>query len=79
MSVSSVKKPKKMYFRFMGKSYRISDTIIGYTFLLPALNTGHNLHYYADSHIFSLCITDANLLKLNQVNFVGLKNFEFLI
>jgi fructooligosaccharide transport system permease protein len=79
MSVSSVKKPKKMYFRFMGKSYRISDTIIGYTFLLPALILG--IIFIIMPIVISLAyaFTDANLLKLNQVNFVGLKNFEFLI
>ncbi|MGD9605037.1 MAG: carbohydrate ABC transporter permease [Bacilli bacterium] len=65
-----------MYFKLFGKTYRTSDTIIGWSFLLPAVILG--IIFVIMPIVISLAysFTDANLLELNNTTFIGFANFK---
>jgi fructooligosaccharide transport system permease protein len=67
-----IKRPSYLFF---GKRYNKWDSLYGILFCLPAILLG--LLFVLLPMIISLSysFTDANLLKLNNINFVGLKNF----
>ena len=75
--VGSIKKPKiNKNYKLFGKTYRTTDTIIGWSFLLPAVLLG--IIFVIMPIVISLAysFTDANLLQLDQVKFIGFTNFK---
>ncbi len=73
------KKAKKAYFKLFGKSYNIVDTKVGVAFILPAVILG-SIFVVAPMLIsLAYAFTDANLLKLNDIHFVGFEKFVLLV
>ncbi len=68
-------KLSKEYFRFGKKTYSKKESIIGWSFLLPAVILG--IIFIITPMVISLAysFTDANLLRLDDVNFIGFDNF----
>lgn len=66
---------KGMYFRFLGRSFKKHDAIVGAVFVLPAFVLG--CIFVVAPMLVSLAysVTDANLLALNNVHFNGFVNF----
>ena len=64
-----------MYFRFLGRSFKKHDAIVGAVFVLPAFVLG--CIFVVAPMLVSLAysVTDANLLALNNVHFNGFVNF----
>lgn len=70
---------KSNYFKFFGKTYKKSDSITGIVFVFPAVVLG--LVFIVLPIIISLsyAFTNANLLKLDKIEFVFLDNFKEMI
>lgn len=78
MSVSAsakVQKPKKKYYKLFGKVYKKSDTLVGIGFCLPAIILGSIFVLAPIAISLGYAFTDANLLELNNVHFVGFDQF----
>lgn len=74
-SNSKTKKTKGNY-KLFGNVYSVEDTVVGWLFLTPATILG--IIFVIAPMIISLsyAFTDANLLRLDRINWVGLSNFK---
>lgn len=70
-----VQKPKKKYYKLFGKVYKKSDTLVGVAFCLPAIILGAIFVLTPIAISLGYAFTDANLLELNNVHFVGFDQF----
>ena len=70
---------RKNFYRFCGNTYSREDTIVGWLFLLPATVLG--IIFVITPMVISLsyAFTDANLLRLDDVNWIGFYNFKRII
>lgn len=71
-----VQRPKKKYYRLFGKVYKKSDTLVGVLFCLPAIILGTVFVLAPIAISLGYAFTDANLLELNNVHFVGFDQFQ---
>lgn len=67
--------PKKKYYKLFGKVYKKSDTVVGVAFCLPAVILGAIFVLAPIAISLAYAFTDANLLRLNEVHFVGFDQF----
>lgn len=73
--MEKAKKNKSIYFRFLGKTYLKGDAAVGSLFLLPALVLGAIFVIAPIVVSLSYAFTDAYLLRLDEVKWIGFANF----
>ncbi len=66
---------KRTFFTLFGNTYLVEDTIVGWLFLLPATILGIMFVIAPMVIALSYAFTDANLLSLDSVKWIGLDNF----
>ena len=68
-------KKRNIYYKFLGRTYLREDTKIGWLFLLPATVLG--IIFILCPMVISLgyAFTDANILRLDKISWVGISNF----
>ncbi len=74
--MEKVKKPKSIYYKFLGKTYIKSDSIVGIAFILPAVVLGAIFVIAPMVISLSYAFTDANLLRLDEVAWAGFGQFK---
>lgn len=68
-------KKRKSFYHFWGSTYSYEDTIVGWLFLLPATIFGLIFVIAPMLIALSYAFTDANLLRLDEIKWIGLDNF----
>lgn len=70
---------KKVFFTLRGRTYSTEDTITGWLFLAPATVLGIIFVLMPMIVSLSYAFTDAHLLRLDRVNWIGLDNFARIL
>ena len=69
-------KRKSRYYRFLGRTYKKDNTVVGILFTLPAIVLGCIFVIAPIVVSLSYSFTDAYLLRLDEIHFVGFDQFE---
>ena len=75
MRLGQANKKRRMFYKIFGRTYATEDTIVGWLFLIPATVLGLVFIIAPMLVSLSFAFTDANLLRLDNVNWAGLDNF----
>ncbi len=69
-------KRKSRYFRFLGRTYKKDNTVVGLLFTLPAIVLGCIFVIAPMVVSLSYSFTDAYLLRLDEIHFTGIEQFK---